>query len=298
MNDGKVIFYRIGFIAGMLLVPPPAAEAIVIRHDVLDQTYIDFGAEFSSVGRLTSNTNTGSGVLIARSWVLTAAHLKSGSSVPGTFLLGGVPYAVETFYAHPDWTGDVLDGNDLALVRLAQPVTQTAPSAWYTGNEEVGRIGVSVGYGRTGTGLTGQISSSGTKRAGESLLETIGTRSPFTPDLPPDDTLEYRFYDPGDPNVLPLEAMAAQGDSGGPVFIESDGAFLIAGIHSFLWNMNGGNLATYGDVVVSTRVAAYDEWIMGVIPEPGTVALWAGAAAWLLAAGFRRRKRPLRQGND
>ena len=280
----------------MLFVSSPAAQAIVIRHDVLDQKYIDFGAGFSSVGQLTSSTNTGSGVLIAPSWVLTAAHLKNGSSIPGSFILGGVPYAVETFQAHPDWTGDVLDGNDLALVRLAEPVTQSAPSGWYTGNGEIGRVGVSVGYGRTGTGLTGENASSGIKRAGESLLETIGTRSPLTPPLPPDDTLEYRFYAPDDPNALPREAIATKGDSGGPVFIESGYGFVVAGIHSFVWNMNGGNLGTYGDIVVSTRVAAYDDWIVGVIPEPGTVALWAGAAVWLLAAGFRRRQRRRRQG--
>ncbi len=279
----------------MLLMPIDVAEGIVIRHDVLDQAYVDFAAEFPFVGQLASNSNSGSGVLIGSSWVLTAAHLRNGMTSPRTFTVGGNQYAVEAFYSHPDWTGDVLDGNDIALVRLAEPVRNIAPAGWYTGNSELGRIGVFAGYGRTGTGLTGQNLSSGVKRAGESLLERIGTDSALTPPPAPFNTLEYRFYGPDDVDVLPLEGIAAQGDSGGPVFIESYGMFLVAGVHSFIWNINGGDLGTYGDVVVSTRVAAYDDWIVAVIPEPATVALWAGVGVILLAGGFRRRRQTTRQ---
>jgi hypothetical protein len=261
------------------------AEAIVRRHDVADQLYLDFGAQFPSVGRLTSATGLGSGVLISSRWVLSAAHL----STPTQFAVGDGLYTVEEFIRHPDWDGSVTNGNDLALARLSGSVTDVAPSVWYTGSNEIGQIGVSVGFGNTGTGLTGQQSgTAGIRRAAENSIESLGSGSPFTPPRPPDDTLEYLFNEPGDTNVLPLEGMAAQGDSGGPVFIDFGDGYRIAGIHSFVWNMDGGSLATYGDVVVSARVAAYDDWILATVPEPRTWALLAGLAALAVCAVRRR----------
>ncbi len=280
---------RLGlFILAGGLFLPPEAECIVRRHDVDDQLYRDFGAEFPSVGRVLSSSSLGSGVLIHSRWVLTAAHLQNGSA-PDTVDMGDSLYNVEEFITHPDWNGDVRDGNDLALARLAEPVFDVMPSDWYTGSDELNRIGVSVGFGRTGTGLTGQSQSAGVKRAAETMIESVGSGSPFTPPHPPDDTLEYVFYSPEDNDVRPLEGMAAQGDSGGPVFIDFGDGFLIAGIHSFLWNVDEGDLATYGDAVVSTRVAAYDDWIMASIPEPRFSGVLGGSLALALVLLARRR---------
>ncbi len=264
----------------------PSADAIVRRHDVADQQYLDFGTQFPNVGRLTSATSFGSGVLVASRWVLTAAHL----TTPNQFALDDGLYTVEEFHRHPDWTGTVTDGNDLALARLSAPVGGIAPADWYTGGNEVGSVGVSVGFGNTGPGLTGdQSGTGGTRRAAENTIEELGSGSPFTPPRPPDDTLEYLFNEPGDAGVRPLEGSAARGDSGGPVFIDFGDGYVVAGIHSFVWNMDGGALATYGDVVVSARVAAYDDWIVATIPEPRTWSLIGGLA--VLGVALLRRRR-------
>ncbi len=271
--------------AFFLFLSVPAAEGIVIRHDVADQEYVDLGAEFSTVGRLTSSTSLGSGVLIHPFWVLTAAHL----TTPNQFALGDQVYTVGEFHRHPDWDGQVTNGDDLALAKLSEPVSGIAPSNWYTGHGELGEIGISVGFGNTGTGLTGQQSrTTGTRRAAENTLERLGSGAPHTPPRPPDDTLEYLFNEPGDGNVRALEGMAAQGDSGGPIFVDFGEGYEIAGIHSFIWNMDGGSLATYGDVVVSARVAVYDEWITATVPEPRMWSLLAGLIV-LGIAGFRCR---------
>lgn len=276
----------------------PSAEGIVRRHDVNDQEYLDFGSLYPSVGMLTSGSSLGSGVLIDSRWVLTAAHLQSGDSAPNQFEIGDGLYTVSEFHTHPGWDTEadpndaIRDGNDIALARLAEPVASIIPSTWYTGSDERGRIGVSVGFGNTGTGLTGQQSgTAGTKRAAESLIvrdDDRGGPGPPQPTVQVDTTLEYDFLSPDDAGVLDLEGSAAQGDSGGPVFIDFGDGPLVAGIHSFVINRGGDGLATYGDTVASTRVSLYDDWILATIPEPRTWGLLAGSAVLLLVISRRR----------
>lgn len=71
--------------------------------------------------------------------------------------------------------------------------------------------------------------------------------------------IKYKMRAPGD-GALPLEAMAWDGDSGGPAFIEVDGDLHIAGVNSY------GDCCSYGDFDYYTRLggAAY-EWIQEVL---------------------------------
>lgn len=45
--------------------------------------------------------------------------------------------------------------------------------------------------------------------------------------------LRFRFDSPADGNSLPLEGVGAGGDSGGPVFIETNTGRFVAGVSSF-----------------------------------------------------------------
>lgn len=283
-----------GILAAILLAGSVLpVHGIVRRDDVADQQYIDFGNQFPTVGRLTINGNThGSGVLIDSRWVLTAAHLSVDTN-GFDFANGDGLHTVDQFIRHPDWSGTVTDGNDLALARLSEPITNVSPSDWYTGSDELGKIGVSVGFGRTGTGLTGDTQGAGTKRASNSLIEQITQSPPPQEPNPIADTLEYSFYSPDeDPDdVLALEGAAGRGDSGGPIMMDFGDGYLIVGIHSFLWTEGAENVGFYGDTVVSTRVAAYDDWIVSTIPEPGTWALWGGLVAFAAVAVWRRSVR-------
>lgn len=267
----------------------PEAYGIVRRDDKPETDYLLLAEQFPSVGQLSNNGSIrGSGVLIHQEWVLTAAHV-SGNEL--TF--DGTLYTIAEFIRHPDWDGNASNGDDIALVRLNTAVSGVTPSSWFTGTDQTGVDGISVGFGRTGTGLTGEIAGThGIKRAGQNTIEGVGAPlggPPFGFQRP-ESVFEYEFNAPGDPGVLPLEGMAATYDSGGGFFAEVDGSWEVAGIHSYVLRPEGETLGQYGQVVGSTRVSLYDEWVVSTIPEPSTWALFIGTAGLGVALLGRRRR--------
>ncbi len=153
--------------------PAGPLAAGTIRHDVADSQYLALAAQpqYASVGEFTWNNSGGgglaSGTYLGSGWVLTAGHVAAAAGSSGmTFNLGGGSYHASSWQIYPTYTGNSGAGNDLALVHLDQ-WTATMPTATlYDGVAEVGLTGASVGYGATGTGLTGAVLPAGTKRAG------------------------------------------------------------------------------------------------------------------------------------
>jgi hypothetical protein len=91
-KGGSIAF--LGFSTALALLPGPAWAA-TIRDDVPDLTYLALGAnpDFASVGLFVNSWGyTGSGVLIAPDWVLTAAHNFTAAS-SGTFTINGTAYS-------------------------------------------------------------------------------------------------------------------------------------------------------------------------------------------------------------
>src|SRR5439155_27309517 len=95
-----------------------------------------------------------SGTLIENNWVLTAAHVMDGTA-SAQFTVGGRTYGVSKWITHPRWDNALRRGYDLALVKLNVPVSNVAPATLYTGHQELGATATFVGFGRTGTGVTG-----------------------------------------------------------------------------------------------------------------------------------------------
>jgi hypothetical protein len=109
---------------------------------------------------------TGTGTLLNSEWVLTAGHNWNNQAVTGLeFILGGVVHAarLESRLQHPLWTNapaplpneDVgpSQGWDVALFRLAAPITEAIVfPQLYTGTDELGKTGITLGAGITGTG--------------------------------------------------------------------------------------------------------------------------------------------------
>jgi hypothetical protein len=251
----------------------PFTQAGTIRDDRNPDLYLQLGAttQYASVGQLRINTldgtYLGSGTLIANNWILTAAHcVDQATSL--TFSINGSQYSAARWIANPQWNGDPLRGYDLGLVQLTSPISNVAPAQRYTGLSETGKVGTTVGYGMTGTGLTGATTYDGKKRAGQNSIDllTAGLGKNAKILLTDFDNPRNRADSLlGSWKPLNLEYLAAPGDSGGGLFLDSAKGPLLAGIVSFGLAYDGKVDSDYGDLAGYTRISVFNSWIDKII---------------------------------
>jgi len=293
MRSGKGGLIVLLGIAASVIYPTASAWGATIRDDVPDSSYLALAtdAEYASVGMYTSSgPYSGSGVLIAPDWVLLTAHeLFLASS--GTFTINGMSYASDELISYPGWTyGKVIDDYDFGLVHLSSPVVGVTPATLYTGTSEMGQIGTYVGFGLTGTGLTGyQGSFDGQERAFQNVIDGNFNEPPVLlgSDFDNPHTTADNWW--GDPTPLRLEGCVAPGDSGGGLFITIDSQTYLAGIIAFVAATDGNANADYGDLSGSGRVSAFVPWIESTIPEPPASALLASTGLGLFLVRRCRR---------
>lgn len=250
------------------MVLPFAVFGATIRDDTPDSDYVAFGNEpaFDSVGTFTANLS-GCGILIAPDWVLTAAHLILNAS-SGTFTLDGTSYSATQIITDPNWNGNPSAGSDFALVHLSSSLTAIPPAMLYNGSTPLGQTATFVGYGLTGTGLTGyKTPLDGQKRGVQAVVDVNNSDFGNTTYV-----FGATFESPAN-GALPLEGCVAPGDSGGGVFFSDGSQYYLAGVTSFVAATDGNANSSYGDISGFDSILPALPWITSVVPEPSTIAL-------------------------
>ncbi|MGX5200373.1 trypsin-like serine protease [Aliikangiella sp. IMCC44632] len=251
------------------------ALAVVKRHDVSQDLYeVKSAPEF-----FVNMPHEGSGVLIEQQWILSAGHVIYYDGYEGkSIFVQGIENKIEKVIYHPDYIKqpenafkenakplmEFLYGRvDLVLIKLSNPVTHVNPIARYYNSDEMGMRTTTYGTGALGTGLTGELLNTKSRRVLNHFNNHIeGVQGNY---------LKMRFDKPD--KGLPLEGIHGSGDSGGPTVIEEKGQLYLIGIQAFrdyegeLKDFKGG---LYGSVSVLCRVSAFNNWIDNTIQDETT----------------------------
>ncbi len=264
----------------LLLAASSAAHAVVIRHDVDDAGYRIPASAFPA---LVDMPGEGHGVLIAPQWVVTAAHTVPAHAPLGQVAINGVARDVERVVMHPGYrtlpqtlidqamaSGEAMlivvflaASDDIALVKLTEPVMDVAPVALNRDIDEPGRVVALFGKGATGTGAGGHDPRGPNRTELRRAFNTVTSAH--------ERWLCYVFDAP--PSALPLEGILGNGDSGGPLLVQVDDAWVLAGLGA--WKVVEGDVRTarpgrYGQTACNVRLRHYIEWIDGEIAGPPT----------------------------
>jgi secreted trypsin-like serine protease len=277
MKIGKLVFCLISSLSAIGLTTE--AQALVIRNDRPDSFYRELAGQYPSVGKILvsgGGTRLCSGTLVNPQWVVSASHcLKPNGAitdVSGSFTINDTKYNIESVQINPGFVEGKYNifesGYDVGLVKLNAPVAGVKPAEISDDPKLVGKNITTVGYGLTGTGLTGQVDGTeGIKRAGENSVDALG------PDYNKrwSDRVGLLDFDApdGSTNVLgsptPLfgEFTGGQSDSGGGAFINGK----LVGVHA------GSPLKDkkYGHVFGVTRLAPNLNWIQSTISGKPTL---------------------------
>lgn len=252
----------------------------------------------------------GSGVIISSQWVLTAAHNfllpEETKNLPRlsdvSILIGNDPnrpsksLKVSQIIVHPHWTssdGGFEKGTDLALVKLATPISDLTPAEVnFDLNGEKDKAYIwTCGFGDYSQQAGQNKDDYSKKHAMVNVLDRIvngltttiagttynGGLLAFDFDAPDGKyntlgdniaNVQERVLGPGNsaPEALEMEGGTVQGDSGGPIFLKINGVWKVCGLlHGGVDEVRAGlKDSSYGDISIYCRTASASSWIQSI----------------------------------
>ncbi|WJJ92891.1 trypsin-like serine protease [Neopusillimonas aromaticivorans] len=248
------------------------------------------GDGYDGVVRISVNNYYATGSLLydGRA-ILTAGHLfdpKASSAIIRFETAQGIQtYTSTQILRHPGYDQD--SNNDLAIVWLPTTAPISADRyELYRNNDEISKAFVFAGYGRTGTGNLGTTDTQNLSRLkaanqfdadAATLKSDLGASIAWTPKA---GTQLIADFDNGNPyndafgrliarDDLGLrlnEGLIAQGDSGGPAFLDG----YLAGVASYTASLSKNGIhpdidstgnSSFGELAAWQRVSAYQQWI-------------------------------------
>ncbi|WP_444930146.1 S1 family peptidase [Microbulbifer sp. SSSA002] len=269
-----------GYLLLVLLFISSTVNAIIIRDDTEDEEY---RIPSSVLPALVDFPGEGHGILISPQWIVTAAHVACMQHFKEVNL-NNEPRKVASVIVHPGYkapdnklikealaTGNgsslqefIASTDDIALIKLENPITDVKPISLYRGDDEIGKIVQLIGKGSTGRGDAGPKANSPHRTTLRRAFNEISTVK--------DRWISYVFDTPK--TAVKLEGMAGKGDSGSPVLINEDQEWKLAGIVA--WDSSERDLRTYyggryGDAGYNVRVSYYIDWIENTISSGALV---------------------------
>ena len=257
---------------------------------------------------LTGASGSGS-LLYTGRHILTAAHVVDVGpliGVPAVIPAPAIDVAFDLptgrttltstqIFIHPDYNGNILEGNDVAIIVLPEEAPPAAERYdLYRGTDELGQVADLAGYGMFGLATTGVQGSDGNKRVVQNVFEITGEQLNGVPPadfvfpvqfaLPAGTVLAYdldsgssandafgQLFGIIDVGLGVAEGSSAFGDSGGPSFIDGRIAGVVSGgLELASADIDGipGNVSA-GVIGLHSRVSAFADYIDAIAQSSG-----------------------------
>lgn len=214
------------------------------------------------------------GSLIAKEWVLTAAHcvldLDNNNRITRprvmaksySLVSGGIYYRSDAVYPHPGYKESYGEDHDIALVHLTQSVNNLTPVSLSTSDLGKNTISQVAGWGNIST--TGDIMPNNLMEVTLPIIDRDVCKSSYGRDgVDITESMICAGYMNGSKD-------SCQGDSGGPLVVNStNGEKILSGIVSF----GGSETQACGAANfpgVYTAVHSYIDWINSYVDETST----------------------------
>jgi hypothetical protein len=214
-------------------------------------------------------SSTWIGNVDGRGRLLTAAHVFEPGETADDYVYrtpGGKVLRGEDMVIHPLYNGSIDDrgGYDFAIVTLDAPVYDAGPPPLlYSGNREIAKRLVMVGFGNRGIGSVGEhaVYSTGSDKAAaentvDEVMKAVGGKLSKGEDAGNWLAVTLHRLSEG---ASRLDGILGAGDSGGSAWLSVGNGWAICGVNS-----SGGE--KYEERAYFARVTGVAEWIARLVP--------------------------------